>query len=417
MDLSSSDMVSSLFSSPEETTAPVPDSKAPPLKPSTPLSPDAAPFYPQQPTCPAPQGLHSPKSSPLTQPTSAVLSSSPTSVALSHSPVASPLPLQQQRSLPDFSPVLEDVVMPLYSIDARTAEVVSPPAPPQSTYMVDRGGAEVISTPISTATPCVDIISPPSPVTPEVAWWEGWKLPPVISDDFTPSEIISSSPPPATPMVAWWEGWKSLSSFFLLLFFYYNDNLRFFPRAAMDCPPWSSWWKGWKQKKPTHSPPTFLSSVKSNQRLLRAKHMTRLVPNKPSSLLLLSLLLNLLCFLNLCNLYLSPIVISPTIITNEPFSSAPGPAELELRSPTPILAAPLRAQTDPPWTFPRLTLPVIPLAYCLSLHTSKRSSKFTYASYFSLLTTLCIATVSPLFAPGVERVRLFDSPILLYDPG
>ena len=163
--------------------------------------------------------------------------------------------------------------------------------------MVDRGGAEVISTPISTATPCVDIISPPSPVTPEVAWWEGWKLPPVISDDFTPSEIISSPPPPVTLMVAWWEGWKSLSySLFLLLSFYYNDNLRFFPRADMNCPPASfcgSWWEGWKQKKTTHSPPTFLSSVNSNQRLLRAKNRTPLLPNKSPPLLLLSLLLNI----------------------------------------------------------------------------------------------------------------------------
>jgi hypothetical protein len=223
-----------------------------------------------------------------------------------------------------------------------------------------------------------------------------------------------------TLMVAWWEGWKWLYFLFSLLScFSCIDNLRFFPRADMNCPPASfcgSWWEGWKQKKTTHSPPTFLSSVNSNQRLLRAKNRTPLLPNKLPPLLLLSLLLNILCFLNLCNFYLSPTVIFPTI-TNEPFSSAPGPAEWELRSPTPILAAPLRTQTDPSWSFPRLTLPVIPLAYCLSLHTRKRPTKLTYASYFSLLTILCIATFSPLFTPGVERVRLFDSPILLYDPG
>jgi len=30
----------------------------------------------------------------------------------------------------------------------------------------------------------------PPPATPEVAWWKGWKLIPLISDNFTPSEII-----------------------------------------------------------------------------------------------------------------------------------------------------------------------------------------------------------------------------------
>jgi len=137
-----------------------------------------------------------------------------------------------------------------------------------------------------------------------------------------------------------------------------------------------------------------LSSA-SCQLLPRAKHRMSLFLNKPSSLLLLSLLLNLLCFLNLCNLYLSPTGITTTNLSNEPFSSALGPAEWELGPPSLIPTALLRAQTDPPWSSPLLTLPVSPMAYRLSRHSRKGPSKFTYPSYFFLLATLFFCHNSP----------------------
>ena len=428
---------------------------APPVKVLSPLSPEATPFTPQQQSFSSSQGLQ-PSESSMSSPSlkSAVieLSSSPTSVALSFSPVTTSFSLQQQSPI-DSPPIEKAQPEEVYS-SSYDQNLMVPvalfPSPSQSSLVDDsRGGNGMTSTlnptchvsvssPPPPATPEVAwwegwklpsvvsdyslpsiISSPPPSATPEVAWWEGWKLPHVISDDFTPSEIISSPPPPATPMVAWWEGWKSLSySFFLLLSFYYNDNLRFFPRADMISPPasfWSSWWEGWKTK-PIHSPATSFSSS-SSKLLPRAKHRMSLFPNKPSSLLVLSLLLNLLCFISLCDLYLSSTGISTTNLTNEPFSSAPGPAEWELGHPTLIPAALFRAQTDPPWSSPRLTLPISPMAYCLSLHPRKGPSKFTYPSYSFLLATIFFATIPPLFAPGVERVRLFDSPTLLYDPG
>jgi len=179
--------------------------------------------------------------------------------------------------------------------------------------------------------------------------------------------------------------WKSLSCFFFLLSCYsYIDNLMFFPRADMISPPaslWSSWWEDWK-KKPIHSPATSYSSA-SSQLLPRIKHRT-LLPDKQSPPIILSLLLNFLCFHSLCNLNLSPTVNFPTHLSNEPFSSAPWPADWELRPPKLIPAALFRARTDPPWSYPRLTLPVSPLAYCLSLHNRKGPSKFTYPSLLLL---------------------------------
>ena len=431
------------------------------------LSPNAASFIPQQQQPPQYTQDHQSASadksfSPLMSSISSIEStSSPTSVTWPLSPVATTFSPQQQP--PPDSPYSPEEEMPVYyeeddddsvddsflfddylfSLDLEpgadspsllstlsfspeessscTEEmtsvpevplgivvVVSPSPPPQSTHVVDRGGGGVISTPVCTP-PLVGICSPPPPAAFVAAWWEGWKSSHLISDDYTPVDDFSSPPPPVTVEVAWWEGWKSLTlPIYLFLFS--------FSLAAISSPPPPvtpevAWWEGWKLFSNTSSSPSVLSTVTSSHPRSRARRLA--VTTSP--LLLLSLLLNVIFFLNVCTLSVFPPDVSSNVLRSEPVSLAPGSSEVGRVLPLSIPVAPSRTLAETPWRFPQFTLPVIPLAYCplSSLCSRKGPRQVFYLLYFSVL----LSSILLLPVPRVGRMVPFEEPILIYKPG
>ena len=145
----------------------------PPVKVSSPLSPEATPFIPQQQSLSSSQGpqpSESSISSPTLKPAVIKLSSSPTSVALSFSPVTTSLSLQQQSAI-DSPPVekaqSEEVYSSTYDQNPVVPVALFPP-PPQSSLVDDsRGGDGMTST--LTPTCHASVYSPPPPATPVVA--------------------------------------------------------------------------------------------------------------------------------------------------------------------------------------------------------------------------------------------------------
>ena len=444
----------------------VPISTISPVKVAFLLSPNAASFIPQQQQLPQYTQDHQSasadkSSSPLMSSISSIEStSSPTSVTQPLSPVAISSSLQQQS--PPDSPYSPEEEMPVYyeeddddsvddsflfddyffSLDLEPGTddspsllstlpfspeesssctkgmnsvpevplspvvVASPSPPPQSTHVVDRGGGGVISTPVCTP-PLVGICSPPPPAAFVAAWWEGWKSSHLISDDYTPVDDFSSPPPPVTVEVAWWEGWKSLTlSIYIFLFS--------FSLAAISSPPPPvapevAWWEGWKPFSNTSSSPFILSTVTSHP-----KSRARRLAVTTSPLLLLSLLLNVIFFLNVCTLYVFPPDVSSNVLRSEPVSLASGSSEVGRVPPLSIPVAPARTLAETPW-FPQFTLPVIPLAYCplSSLCSRKGPRQVLYLLYFSFL----LSSILLLPVPRVGRMVPFEEPILIYKPG
>jgi len=240
------------------------------------------------------------------------------------------------------------------------------------------------------------------------AWWEGWKSSHLISDDYTPVDDFSSPPPPVTVEVAWWEGWKSLTLSLYLLFS--------FSLAAISSPPPPvtvevAWWEGWKFFSNTSSPPSVLSTVTSSRPRSRARHLAL----STSPLLLVSLLLNVIFFLNICTFYVFPPDNSSYVLRSEPVSLAPGFSEVGRVLPLSIPVAPSRMLAETPRWFPQFTLSVIPLAYCplSSLCSRKGPRQVLYLLYFSFL----LSSILLLPVPRVGRMVPFEEPILIYKPG
>ena len=249
----------------------------------------------------------------------------------------STLPLSSEESSSCTEEMNSVPEVPLSSV-----VVASPSPPPQSTHVVDRGGGGVISTPVCTP-PLVGICSPPPPAAFVAAWWEGWKSSNLISDDYTPVDDFSSPPPPVTVEVAWWEGWKSLT---LSLYLFLSS----FSLAAISSPPPPvtpevAWWEGWKPFSNTSSSPSVLSTVTSSHPKSRARRLAL----STSPLLLVSLLLNVIFFLNVCTLYVFPPDVSSNVLRSEPVSLAPGSSEVGRVLPLSIPDAPSRTLAETPW--------------------------------------------------------------------
>ena len=309
---------------------------------------------------------------------------------------------------PEESSSFTEGMDPVPEVPLGIVVVASPSPPPQSTHVVDRGGGEVISTPVCTP-PLVDICSPPPPAAFVAAWWEGWKSSHLISDDYTPVDDFSSPPPPVTVEVAWWEGWKSLT---LSLYLFLSS----FSLAAISSPPPPvtpevAWWEGWKLFSNTSSSPSVLSTVTSSHPKSRARRLAL----STSPLLLLSLLLNVIFFLNVCTISVFPPDVSSNVLRSEPVSLAPGSSEVGRVLPLSIPVAPSRTLAETPW-FPKFTLPVISLAYCplSSLCSRKGPRQVLYLLYFSFLLS-SILLLLPV--PRVGRMVPFEEPILIYKPG
>jgi hypothetical protein len=118
----------------------------PPVKVSSPLSPEATPFTPQQQSSSSSQGpqpSESSMSSPSLKPAVIELSSSPTSVALSFSPVTTSLSLQQQSAI-DSPPIekaqSEEVYSSTYAQNPVVPVALFPPPPLSHPLWMIRGG-------------------------------------------------------------------------------------------------------------------------------------------------------------------------------------------------------------------------------------------------------------------------------------
>ena len=222
------------------------------------------------------------------------------------------------------------------------------------------------------------------------------------------TEIKNRQPPPVTVEVAWWEGWKSLT---LSLYLFLSS----FSLAAISSPPPPvtlevAWWEGWKLFSNTSFSSSVLSTVTSSHPKSRARRLAL----STSPLLLLSLLLNVIFFLNVCTFSVFPPDVSSNVLRSEPVSLAPGSSEVGRVLPLSIPVTPSRTLAETPW-FPMFTLPVIPLAYCplSSLCSRKGPRQVFYLLYFSFL----LSSILLLPVPRVGRMVPFEEPILIYKPG
>ena len=160
----------------------------------------------------------------------------------------------------------------------------------------------------------------------------------------------------------------------------------------------------------TSSSPSVISIVTSSHPKSRAGRLALSTPR----LLLMSLLLNVIFFLNVCTFNVFPPDVSSNVLRSEPVSLAPGSSEVVRVLPLSIPVAPSRTLAETPRWFPQFTLPVIPLAYCplSSLCSRKGPRQVLYLLYFSFLLSSILLSV-----PRVGLMVPFEEPILIYKPG
>jgi len=114
-------------------------------------------------------------------------------------------------------------------------------------------------------------------------------------------------------------------------------------------------WEGWKLYFKTSSPTSILSSETSSHPGSRARQLARPVSPLP----FVSLLLNVIFFLNVCTIYVFPPDVSSNVLRSEAVSLALGFSEVGRVFPLSINILPCRTQAGTPW-FPQVTPQLFP---------------------------------------------------------